>query len=63
MCVKILPVGIANLGWKIYIVWTVFNVVQFVFTWFFVPETQGKTLEEINYCRFLGPHLTSGFVL
>ncbi|KAL8276288.1 hypothetical protein RQP46_011316 [Phenoliferia psychrophenolica] len=47
--VKVLPVGIANLGWRIYIVWTVFNAVQFVFTWIWVPETRGKTLEEIDY--------------
>lgn len=47
--VKILPVGIANIGWRLYIIWTVFNAAQTVFTIFFVPETRGKTLEEIDY--------------
>lgn len=29
--------------------WTVFNLAQFVFTNFFVYETRGKTVEQIDY--------------
>ncbi|OTA98994.1 hypothetical protein M426DRAFT_16850 [Hypoxylon sp. CI-4A] len=40
----------ASLGWsaKYGYIWFSSNVVVFLFTWFFVPETRDRTLEEIN---------------
>jgi hypothetical protein len=43
------PSAIANAGWKIYILFDIMCMLGFPFTWFFLPETRGKTLEEIDY--------------
>jgi hypothetical protein len=62
--VKIAPIGIANLGWKFYIIFIVMTFIQlpvgrsarigqFVpswqsIVWLFYPETKGLSLEEID---------------
>lgn len=62
--VKIAPIGIANLGWKFYIIFVVMTFIQlpigiclsFIFTrarltyivWLCYPETKGLSLEEID---------------
>ncbi|KJZ77205.1 hypothetical protein HIM_03526 [Hirsutella minnesotensis 3608] len=40
------PVALANIKWKTYIVFAVFNTVAFFHVLFVFPETAGKTLEE-----------------
>ncbi|KAM0664229.1 hypothetical protein ACQRIU_006812 [Beauveria bassiana] len=40
------PPAFANIAWKAYIVFAVFNVAAFVHVFFGFPETAGKTLEE-----------------
>ena len=46
--VKVGPIGLANIGWKLYIIFLVFTVCQLVVVWAFYPETKGLTLEEID---------------
>jgi hypothetical protein len=43
------PRAIVTTGWKIYIFFAVFNVLTFIFVYFFCPETNQKSLEEINF--------------
>ncbi|GIZ39791.1 hypothetical protein CKM354_000316100 [Cercospora kikuchii] len=42
------PTGLANVGWRYYIFFIVMNVVTAIAVWCWVPETSGKSLEEIN---------------
>ncbi|KAH8557083.1 general substrate transporter [Umbelopsis sp. PMI_123] len=41
------PIAMASIGWKYYIVWTVLTAFWLAFVYFFVPETKGKSLEEV----------------
>ena len=41
------PLGMENIGWKYYIVFCCTLVVFLAITWFFFPETKGRSLEEI----------------
>lgn len=42
------PTALQNFGYRYYIFFIVMNVVTAACVWFLVPETQGKSLEEIN---------------
>ena len=46
--VKFGPMGISASGWKFYLLFCVFNVLAIVFVFFFVKETKGLSLEEID---------------
>ncbi|KIW13728.1 hypothetical protein PV08_08919 [Exophiala spinifera] len=46
--VKVGPIGIANIGWRLYIVFIIFTFIQLPIVWFLYPETKGLTLEEID---------------
>ncbi|KAF2102983.1 MFS transporter [Rhizodiscina lignyota] len=46
--VKFGPMGIANIHWKFYLLFCVFNVLAAIFVWFAVKETKGLSLEEID---------------
>jgi hypothetical protein len=46
------PIGLARITWKwllVYCCWLVFEV---VFIYFFFPETQGRTLEELSFRKW-----------
>jgi MFS family permease len=43
-----ISVGIAKIGWKLYLVYIVWIVVELVIIYFFFVETAGKTLEEMH---------------
>jgi len=42
------PVSLKAIGWKTYIVFVIWCAVQFVVFYFFLPETKGRTLEELD---------------
>ncbi|KAL8700104.1 MAG: hypothetical protein Q9201_005633 [Fulgogasparrea decipioides] len=48
MVVEITPIGIQNLQWQFYIIWTVFNASFVPIVYFFYPETADRTLEDID---------------
>ena len=45
---QITPHAVENLGWKTFVMFAVFNWALVVFVWFFVKETKGKSLEEME---------------
>ncbi len=48
MVVQVTPPGIANLGWKFWIIWAVICASFIPTTYFFYPETANRTLEDID---------------
>ncbi|KAJ4188481.1 hypothetical protein NW755_006643 [Fusarium falciforme] len=42
------PVGMDDLGWKYYLVYVVWLLVEVLVFWFFYPETKGFTLEKVQ---------------
>ena len=48
MVVEITPPGIGSLGWKFYIIWTVFNFAFLPIIYFLYPETAGRSLEDMD---------------
>lgn len=48
MVVEITPIGIDSLGWRFYIIWTIFNASFVPTVYFLYPETAGRTLEDID---------------
>jgi hypothetical protein len=48
MVVEITPVGIASIGWRFYIIWTVFNFSFVPIVYFLYPETADRSLEDID---------------
>ncbi|KAI0471854.1 general substrate transporter [Xylariaceae sp. FL0804] len=48
LVVEITPIGIASIGWRFYIIWTVLNLGFVPVVYLFYPETAGRTLEDID---------------
>ncbi|KAL5360266.1 general substrate transporter [Aspergillus floccosus] len=46
--VEITPIGIQNIGWRFYIVWTVLNAAFLPVIYFLYPETANRTLEDVD---------------
>ncbi|CAK1358420.1 Lactose permease [Cercospora beticola] len=42
------PISLKNIGWKTYIVFVVWCAIQSAVFYFFLPETKGRTLEELD---------------
>ncbi|KAH8682004.1 general substrate transporter [Xylariales sp. PMI_506] len=42
------PVSLRNIGWKTYIVFTIWDAIQAFIMWIYLPETKGRTLEELD---------------
>lgn len=45
---QVTPPGLQNIGWKMYIVYAVFNLAFVPIVYFLFPETAGCTLEEVD---------------
>jgi Na+/melibiose symporter-like transporter len=45
------PIGMDGAGWKYLIMYIVMICVEIVTIYFFYPETQGRTLEELAFCK------------
>ncbi|KAL2845403.1 general substrate transporter [Aspergillus pseudodeflectus] len=59
--VEITPIGIQNIGWRFWIVWTVLNAVFLPIIYFFYPETANRTLEDVDaYYRSNPPLIVVG---
>jgi hypothetical protein len=48
MMSQITPHAIANIGWRTFLMFSFFNYAIIVYSWFFLKETQGKSLEEME---------------
>lgn len=48
MVVQVTPSGIANIGWRFWIVWAVICFSFIPITYLFYPETTGRSLEDID---------------
>ncbi|KAK0705511.1 general substrate transporter [Lasiosphaeris hirsuta] len=49
LVVEVTPVGIAKMGWRFYLVWAGFNLVNAIIVWLFYPETGGLMLEAVDH--------------
>ncbi|KAL6719049.1 hypothetical protein ACLMJK_003284 [Lecanora helva] len=47
--VEITPPALRNIGYKTYVIFAVFNIVNAMIVWAFYPETAGSTLESIDF--------------
>ncbi|KAF7594856.1 hypothetical protein BBP40_008186 [Aspergillus hancockii] len=45
---QITPHAVDNLGWKTFLMFCIFNWALVVYTWFFIKETKGRSLEEME---------------
>lgn len=45
---QITPIGIQNLGWRFWIVFTIFNAAFMPVIYFLYPETANRTLEDLD---------------
>ena len=43
------PIGIKSAGWKYYISYCIFLLIEVLFVYFLFPETSGRTLEELAF--------------
>ena len=60
MCLFVfLQIGIQNLQWKFYIIWTLLNASFVPLMYFFYPETSDRSLEDIDG-NFKSPFGNSG---
>ncbi|KAI9929516.1 hypothetical protein ASPWEDRAFT_110586 [Aspergillus wentii DTO 134E9] len=46
--VKITPIAIQNIGWRVFIIFAILNFLWIPIVFFFFPETKGLELEDIN---------------
>ena len=52
------PHAVENLGWRTFLMFAIFNFALVVFVWFFIKETKGRSLEEMEERK---SHINSPF--
>ncbi|KAF6795901.1 hypothetical protein CSOJ01_13320 [Colletotrichum sojae] len=45
---QVTPHAVQNLGWRTFLMFCIFNWALVIFVWFFIKETKGKSLEEME---------------
>ncbi|KAL1876146.1 hypothetical protein Plec18167_005409 [Paecilomyces lecythidis] len=48
--IEVVPVGITNIHWKLFLIFGIFNLSYLPLVYFFFPETAGFTLEMVDLC-------------
>lgn len=48
LVVMIIPPAFANIGWKTYIIFAIFNALFVPMIYFYLPETRRRSLEELD---------------
>lgn len=48
LVVQITPLGVTNLQWKFYIIWTISNAAMIPVIYLFFPETADRSLEDVE---------------
>ena len=43
------PISLAKIGWHTYIIFTIWDAIQWVIWYFMMPETKARTLEELDH--------------
>ena len=46
------PIAMPAIGWKFMAIYCGWITFEFLFIYFFYPETSGRTLEELAFCKF-----------
>lgn len=46
------PIAMDAIGWKFFAIYCGWIALEFVFQFNFYPETFGRTLEELTFCKF-----------
>jgi len=47
------PIAMDAIGWKFFAIYCGWICFEFIFQFFFYPETYGRTLEELTFCKCL----------
>lgn len=55
---QVTPAAVNNLRWKAFLMFCCFNWALVLYTWFFIKETKGLSLEEMDICEFPKPATT-----
>lgn len=50
--INVNPVAIRGIGWKYFAIYCGWITFEGIFVYFFYPETYGRTLEELAFCKF-----------
>lgn len=45
------PIGLQNISWRWLIIYCCWLAFEIAFVWFLFPETAGRTLEELTFCK------------